>query len=416
MPPQSSERLRLDPTLLFLVSFFAFLCLGGLSLWISGHGYSDPTAINLLHRSCAAAAGPDTILRHVASSYPQIPLLFQAVVSWIPGFGAHLPVNLLSALCASLLLGWLYLEICRLVSPFRAVLWTLLVAAHPFFLWAATSSLAATVALCGFLVLAKSVLSIARWADARSFLTFSFILTVCMFSWDGGLVLFLLLLLFFPVFLPSEIRRSSVWGGYISAFLIPVSAIACSLYTDWIFGKSGTLFTTLRNSMVRPDFSAFVHSSHLSMFVIIVPLLCAPLALSPLFSLSQLRNIEKRAMLLCYCIPLVLLFTGMVSFIPAHQMETLGLFAVLPAAALAGFLCVYKNAPTLCTLLLLAGFLGGCATLKLFPLPEMQAWLAALRGKNGISSVNEAVSLLPWLVSASGLFAASIGAAILRRP
>jgi len=46
----------------------------------------------------------------------------------------------------------------------------------------------------------------------------------------------------------------------------------------------------------------------------------------------------------------------------------------------------------------------------------MQAWVAALRGKNGISAVNEAVSLLPWLVSASGLFVASIGAAILRRP
>jgi len=154
----------------------------------------------------------------------------------------------------------------------------------------------------------------------------------------------------------------------------------------------------------------------LPMIFVIVPLLSAPLALSPLFSFSQLRGIEKRTMLLCYCIPSVLLFTGMVSFIPAHQMETLALFAGLSGAALVGFLRIHKNAPTLCTLLLLAAVLGGCATLKLFPLPEMQAWLAALRGEKGISSVYEAVSLLPWLVSASALFAASIGAAILRRP
>jgi hypothetical protein len=415
MPQQFSEMRRSNSTFLFLASFFAFICLGGLSLWVSEHGYADPAAADLLRRAHAMASGPETILRQVSSTYPPVPLLLQAAVSRIPGFRAHLSINLLSAICASLLLGWLYLELCRVVSPFRAVFWTLLAAAHPFFLWAATSSLAATIALCGFLVLARAVLRIARWADARSFLTFTFVLAVSMFDWDGALILFLFLLLVFPAFLPSEIRRSSIWGGYISAFLMPFSAIACLLYTDWVFGKTGTLFSTLRDSTTSPNLSAFTHHDQAWLFVILVPLLSAPLALSPLFSFCRLRSIEKRAVLTCITIPSVLLFAGVAWLIPAHRTETLSLCAGLPAAILLGFLRVYKNVPALCTSLLLAGVLGGWATLMVLPLPEMQPWLDALRANGSISPLAASASLLPWLLSACGLFAAALGTAVLRQ-
>jgi len=416
MPQKWSETRRSDSTSLFLASFFAFACLGGLSLWVSRHGYADPAAADSLRRAHAMAVGPETILRQVSSTYPPVPLLLQAVASLIPGFRAHLPVNLLPAICASLLLGWLYLELCRVVSPFRAVFWTLLAAAHPFFLWAATSSLAAIIALWGFLVLAKAVLRIARWADARSFLTFTFVLAVSIADWDGALVLFLFLLLAFPVFLPSEIRRSSVSGGYVSAFLMPFSAIACSLYTDWVFGKAGMLFSTLRESTILPNPSAFAHRDQAWLFVIFVPLLSAPLALSPLFSFLHLRAIEKRAVLMCISIPSVLLFTGVAWRIPAHRTETLSLCAILPAAILLGFLREYKNVPALCTSLLLAGVLAGWATFMMLPLPEMQTWLDALRANGSVSLLGDSASLLPWLLAASGLFAAALGTAVLRQP
>ncbi|HEY1470012.1 MAG TPA: hypothetical protein VGF61_13290 [Candidatus Acidoferrum sp.] len=413
-PKQSCESRSPNPALLFLVSFFAFVALGGLSLWVSGHGYSDPAAVNLLNRSYDAAAGPETLLRQIAWNYPQLPILLQATASRIPAPHANLPVNLLSALCASCLVGWLYLEMCGVVGSRRAVFWTLLVAVHPFFLWAATSSLVATLALSFFLVLAVAILRIAHWADARSFLTFSFVLTLCMFNWDGGFLLFLLLLLFFPAFLPSEMRRSSIWAGYIAAFLIPVSAILCGFYMSWVFEKKLEAFSELQAGIIRTGSVAFIRSGHLYLFVILLPLLSALMVLPPLLRLKQLSAIEKRALVITLCIPSILLFT--LSFRPAHPIETLALFAALPAATLIRFLREYQQVPAWGTFLLLASSLAGCALVALFPFPEMQSCLAALSGRTTASSLYEVASLVPWLVVASALFAAAVGTAVLRRP
>jgi len=97
-------------------------------------------------------------------------------------------------------------------------------------------------------------------------------------------------------------------------------------------------------------------------------------------------------------------------------METLALFAALPAATLIRFLREYEQVPALGTLLLLAGILTSGALVTFFPLPEMQSWLAALSGRTSASSLYEVAALVPWLVLASALFVAAIGTAVLRRP
>lgn len=344
------------------------------------HGYVSGPTSSLWGRSLVAAANARELPRRIASSYPQLPISFEAVA----GLSTHLrqaaTPYLLGALLGSFLLAWVYTRIRRRHGFWFAALCMLLVGLHPLFLWAATSGLQRTMVVGASLFLVASVTRMARLQDVRAFMMLSMAIPIAAFVWIGGLWFLILLALLLPLILPPEIRKASLPAGYIACFLIPLAALVCSGYISWIVGAGLSSFWWPLKELARPGLP--VHGGTLLrpfLNATLMAVAAVPVSLPPFF-FRGVAGVTRRALLVCLLMPPV------VSALTASRVASSEpLDAAVAECGVLLVVLVWIGSPSrsrkrFIIAFLLLGLVGGYASLVYSRSEDASRWLGALRG------------------------------------
>jgi len=232
---------------IFLVAFIGFALLAWTLL---GSGFGTDAAARLQAYVDLTRGGNDYLAQNFAAIYPVIPYLLSLLFSHAPQVADTAPY-FVDAFAAATLLGAGFFRLTKSgTSIVFALIFVILVAANPVFLFVATSGSGIAVALLFVYMFCLGSASLARDASVRGLIMISLAYAGLLLSTSLGLYFFIITV---PI-LALTTRQQMVEQAPLSFFLVlafvPLAIIASMIFMNWVFiGDVSSILRAMTGSM-----------------------------------------------------------------------------------------------------------------------------------------------------------------------
>lgn len=387
MPGPRSEAPPAGTPLVFLA---AALALCACTAWLLAHHYVNDYALLHWAKSLAILDADRIRVEYLGLVYPHLPFYLLFPFHYLPALDSGAAPYLASGLVAASLLAWWYRDLARCGYGRGARLACVaLLAAHPFFLWAATTGTQMALTLALYYALCISLTQLVRVGTTRSYMILGFVITLCFFADERTVYLLIALLPLFPLLLPRNILQQAPIGAYMIAFTPWALVFLAWAYLNWLFLHDPWHFLTALDSTFRGAANDVLYLPWLRDYgprpgkVVLVTLayglLAFPLLLPLLWQTRRDRGLQGAAAI-AFLLPMLatLLATGDL-FLP-HPLYMLFLLAAAAMAALPIGAAGPDWRPNILVAALALSTAGGWVVFPWMPTKDMALWRAALAG------------------------------------
>ncbi len=214
---------------------FSFVALTLITYMLVGEGFGTDGAARLQSYVDLSRGEGDYLAENFARIYPLIPFLLGLLFSAVPQVADTAPYYV-DSFAAALLLGLGFLRFTKAaINPFLGIVFILLIAANPMFLFVATSGSGIAVALLFVYMFAMGTISLARDASVRGLIMISMAYAGLLLTTPLG---FYFLIISVPL-LALMSRQKFVTEAPISFFIVlgfvPVAVLASLAFMNWVF-------------------------------------------------------------------------------------------------------------------------------------------------------------------------------------
>jgi membrane protein XagC len=378
-----------SPVLVFLA---AALVLGALALWLLTNHYVNEIALQRWAESLALLGAGEQAVKQLGLAYPHVSSYALIPFHFVPGLSGGAAPHLLSVLAAAALMALWY----RDASDYghtRAAIWlgVLMVAAHPLFLWAATSGTQTAVTMLLYYLLYGAARRLRASGDAQALMQVGGLLALLFLvePLAGFLLLALMPLIVFTT--PRSMWQSTPFSlGLLVLLLLPAGiVIGTWIYLNWLFEHAPWAYLQAPRAHLTLAVDNHLHGSWQQSFgsswlaaLGVGTLLAAasfPVAAYVLWHARRLRDWNAVGTLMLVH-PLIALAFASVALSLVQPFEILALLLPVLLAELAVRPPRMRAERVLLLGTGLASVLLGWAVFDYRPSAEMQRWSAALSG------------------------------------
>jgi membrane protein XagC len=391
----------------YLAFFIVLLALCACTLWLMSNDYVNEYSLSRWAKVLAILDAPEIRLEHLGLVYPHFPIYVLMPFYYLPGLNSAAAPYLAATLIGVLLLMlWNHHLTQKRYTFSIRVLFILLVASHPYFLWAVTSNTQHALSLLMFYLLYLSVARLLNEQDVRSFLMLGLVLAIYFFVDDRTFYLFIALLPLLPLIAPKKMLDESVSSVYLIIATPLLIAIAAWAYLNWIFVDDPLLFLTSPESTFRGAWLDTPHVQWLktyggswlapSLIAVFMSMLAYPILVWMLLHTSG-HTLLLRATFVLLLHPLLATGLATLNYYLAHPVYMVFLFS---SGVMAGLVLLPRQPPVskkMILVMLLLSSIGGWFTFAYNPTHEMQVWLNAIQGRSSEYSHQADMALGIWL-------------------
>lgn len=357
--------------------------------WITSHGYTDSGALSNYAKVLAVTTGRPMRLENFGLLYPHVPLFLIVPFCMIAELRTAWSPYLISVLAGASVLTIFYARLRRAGYPPNAAIGLgLLVATHPFFLWAVSTGTNRSLGLLAMYLIALGLMRLTYVSDARAHMLAALALALFFFVDESALYLAAALVLALPFFSDDDILRKSPIGLYTVIYTPFVFAVLAWMYLNWLFMGDSLAF-------MRDHHSSFLGALAYSKYV---PYLAReggrflePLALLGALTLlaypvvvvsaaRAIRRISLRIRVVC------LITVPVVAGALATSTRYLDHPVTVLVLGVTGLLIAISEVPrrerfsSLFLLSLFAGHFGAWAAMSVLPTTALDQWRDAVSG------------------------------------
>lgn len=326
-------------------------------------------------------------LEDIGFLYPHAPIYLLSLFQWIPGIAdAKLP-NFLSVLCmAGAFTLWNTHLRNKGYSRSIRIAFVILLASHPFVLWAGTTGFHNAITFMGFYLFCYGCYLVICLRDVRSLVFVAISLAVFFFTDERTLFILLALLPLIPLLAPRRMMDESMGSVYGVLAFPAVLSIFGWVFLNMIFHNDTTLFLDAPEASFRGAWNAVGDSPWLMkhggdiVSPLVSPFIFALLAFPILpWLLWKHRRHERflRAGTVLLVHPILALTLATTGFFLAYPIEILFLLAGVSMSLLLVAPRVERQIPGLLALLVI-GNLAGWAVLATEDHVDVRTWRDSL--------------------------------------
>ncbi len=392
-PPLNSSAPKQLRPILGWRSVLALLPLAGLLAWatirVLEAGFINAEALSRWAKVLGLAVSDAGRFENLGVMSPQVPVHLLMPFYYIPGLRQGAAPYLFSCLLGALLLALWYGQLARRAVPrWARCVAVLLVAAHPFFLWLATSGSKLIISLFLHFALATLLARIISGLEGRQHILFAFVLVMGFLTDERFLYVFLLLVPLMPFVMPRRMLLKSPVSFYVVACTPMLFSFLSWAYLNWVFYRDAWQFLVGQESefgaaLQQAPFTPWL-GQYGGQFLAPLGVAAATLVLAfPAILLLAWRNRQDREfrkiLLVCMAIGVGTTTLGTATRTLTHPLET-SFVAISYTMALIS-LEAHRNTHSrnwalLATLAL--GLPGGWAVFTWIPTQEQSQWRSAL--------------------------------------
>lgn len=391
--------------LLFFFLAAAILSCG--AVWLLGHGYVNDLALSRWAKVLGVLGAPETRLEDFGLLYPHAPVYVLMPFHFIPGLNSAAAPYFASCLAGALLLAvWNYHLAEKRYRPRDRLLLVSLVAAHPYFLWAATSGTHNALSLLMFYLMYLACARLIREGDVRSFIMLGVVLAGYFFVDERTFFIFLALLPLLPLISPPKMLQAAPVSVYLVIGIPLAIAVSAWAYLNWIFHGDAWQFIRSSESSFRGAWPLTPYVEWLRAYggTFFEPMLAtlavgtvAYPAVGWLVFRARRHVLLLRGTLVLFAHLIIAAGFATSEYFLAHPADMLFLYS---AGIMAGVVLFPRETTQgrheLLALLLLS-VAGGWLSFGWKPTPDMANWLRAWQGKQVEARFPADLALGEWL-------------------
>lgn len=394
-----------------VISFFLFapllVMLAFISVWVLSNNYSNDIAIFNWSKAITLLSSSGVKPEDIGLIYPHIPIYQLFPFFYLGGLdnsGAPYAASVLTG--AILLVIWFNHLAQKGYSSLLSILFVILIASHPLFLWAVTSGTEKALSLLFFYLLCYSIVRLIHVVDIHAFIMLGATLGAFFFVDERTFYLFIALLPLIVFIAPIKMLKASPVSIYISICLPLLIAIAAWVYLNWLITGDPLEFIHNEDSSFL---GARLHASEFDWLQQSGGALLKPFFLGTIYALLSfpvliwmiLRSRRHEILLRGICVfllhPLIAISLATYSFFLDHPANIIFLFS-------AGLMIIFILLPRLTkkdqlvtVVFLLLGNVTGWYAFSWQQTEEMHHWQLALNGQMIHSEYETDINLGRWL-------------------
>lgn len=391
-----------------LVFALMLAAISAVLFWLLSHNYASDMALSRWSKVISVLDAEKFRIGNLGLLYPHAPL-YSLVPFYVFGlnWGASAPYFASSLFGAALLAIWNHhLKEKNYSLPQRS-LFLLLVAIHPYFLWAVTSGTQHALGLLMFYFLWLASVRLLHLADARAFLMFGMALALYFFVDEKTYFIYFALLPLIPLIIHRRMMDESPISVYLVLSTPLIVAGLSWMYLNMTFSIGALEFlespyATFRGLWPRtPDVDWLRHFGGEFFTPLMYSLAFAVVSFPSAIWLTWRSRRHSRVLHVSEAMFLHVVIASAIAtaaFFLAHPVEMLCLFAPGVMAALV-LLPRETDKSKLAALygLLLVGVVGGWLSMQWMPTIEMERWVSAVEG-NAVKDISSAdMKVGKWL-------------------
>lgn len=389
----------------WLVFAGGLLLFAALNLWLLQQGYSSEADQLRWSKVLTTLDDKEFRIEHISLLYPHGPIYLLALMHGVFNINGVAASTWLSALIVALLFSVWNRHLRQKGYPFRVrSAFLLLLALHPFTLWAASSGLSNALSLLLFYLFCYACYLIIAIYDLRAMMMAAALLAVLFFADERAIFLFFALLPLIPLLTPPRLSNS-LTGIYAILVFPLLVAVAGWMYLNWIFHNNAWAFMRATEGSFRGALDSAQTSIWLAAYggqwwmpaalATIGAIVAFPLPVWLAWVYRRRYHKQAAACLALFIHPAIAISLATLTLF-LEDLHTL--LYLLVAVAMTCILLMPRTQRVWPMLLLLAiGNAGGWLILQRYAAPHNQQWLRAFSGQTAPASADPLVQLGLWL-------------------
>jgi len=234
-----------------LVLLAALALLSTLVSHLLYNGYLSQDALHSYARLLVMRDASGLRLEYAGFLSPQVALYLNYLISLLPGLEGAVVPYLLDIAAVSVLATLLWRDLARTQGHVWALVWTLLLIAHPFTLWTATAGFSAGLGLLAFYCLCRTLRHFQGESQLKGYLRFAGWLCLLFFIDERALFIALAILPWMVLVAPSDLLRRAPLAFYLVCFVPFILALFSWAYLNWVYYGEGLRFLLDPDSRFR---------------------------------------------------------------------------------------------------------------------------------------------------------------------